>query len=112
MFAIQSASTVPAEVQILAENLVAAADEGAVVANVQKKAMEYGVLTQALKEMPRKLPPPVPAIANRLSVGYELVRFNTVKPTAAPTTLMPTMAPSPDAELEEPEGSEKTFPKK
>jgi hypothetical protein len=55
-FAIQSASVDPIQVQTLEYNIRVAADEGAVVANIQKKALEYGVLTAALKYMDRKLP--------------------------------------------------------
>jgi hypothetical protein len=83
---------------VLTDNVKAAADDGAVVANIQKKALEYGVLTEALKYMNRQLPPPAPVVAARSSVSFELVRFNTEAPTptSAPRVIptQPTAAPS------------------
>jgi hypothetical protein len=57
-FEIQSASKEATQVAALKSNFIAAATEGSLVANVQKEALENGVLIAALKDMSRALPEP------------------------------------------------------
>lgn len=57
-FEIQSASKEASQVTALKSNLVAAATEGSLVANVQKQALDNGVLIAALRDMSRALPEP------------------------------------------------------
>jgi hypothetical protein len=89
-FAIQSATIDPVHVQQLVDNVETAADDGAMVANIQKKALEYGVLTLALKEMNRTVEISAPAPAERATVGFEL--------TSTPAASNPAAASDPAAE--------------
>jgi hypothetical protein len=55
LFVIESASTIPAQVQILKDNVIAAAADGSIVANMQKQAAVNGVLVESLRSMNRAI---------------------------------------------------------
>jgi hypothetical protein len=76
-------------VATLKENVVQAATEGSIVANVQKSASDNGVLTPALAEMPRALDAPTVAEMTRtvaVAVAVRLTGAPVSAPTPAPTS--------------------------
>jgi hypothetical protein len=87
VFEVESASTQPAQVQMLETDMIAAATEGSLVANIQKIASENGVLTPALFSMPRVLDAPAVFEGTKTKLVYKPQRV-TVAPTAAPTSWM------------------------
>jgi hypothetical protein len=101
-FTIESLSSSPEQIDALRANIVAAAIEGSVVANIQKSASDRGVLTSALFTMPRAISTPTIELFSTTKVVYRLRRANTVAPTSAPThsldhpdaTALPTFAPT------------------
>jgi hypothetical protein len=78
-FEIQSASPAAAQVQALRETIIEAATEGSIVANVQKKAVENGVLTADLQGMDRVMTSPALTESTTVVTVYESAL------TAAPT---------------------------
>jgi hypothetical protein len=83
-FEVEAASAAASTVATLKENLVQAATEGSIVANVQKSASDNGVLTPALAEMTRILDTPTVVEAARTVTVVAAVRL-TGAPTNAPT---------------------------
>jgi hypothetical protein len=99
-FEIESASRDPTQVAQLQEDIVTAATEGSIVANVQKEAARQGVLVAALKSMPRVLAAPTLEEHTKVATITEPVHDNTSAPTNTPTkppTKAPTKAPTEDS---------------
>jgi hypothetical protein len=96
-FVVESASNSPTEIQALRANIVAAATEGSLVANIQKLASDNGVLTPGLFSMARVLHSvtwPAVTESTQTKVVRELRRI-TLYPTASPIpTVPPTPAPT------------------
>merc|ERR1711865_546963 len=91
------------EVAKMENNLLQAAKEGSLIANVKAKAAQKNVLTQCLKDMPNdSLQPPTTAkITIEKNVVVQVRVTATVKPTPNPTakptpapTVSPTAAPT------------------
>lgn len=82
-FHVESKSVQADQVEALKESVVAAANEGSIVAHVQKKAFENGVLTEALMSMPRI----INAEVTTMSVTKTIVQTVKVdnEPTKTPT---------------------------
>jgi hypothetical protein len=95
-FEIESASRDPTQVAQLQEDIVTAATEGSIVANVQKEAARQGVLVAALKSMPRVLAAPTLEEHTKVATITEPVHDNTSAPTNTPTK-PPTKAPTEDS---------------
>jgi hypothetical protein len=99
-FAIQSASSNTDQVTALRSSITAAATEGSIVANVQKKASSAGVLTANLKSQTRQLAAPTMTQSAKTITVPEAIRSNTPAPTMYPTfaptppTKYPTLAPT------------------
>jgi hypothetical protein len=83
-FGIESLSTDKAQMQQLKDDIVAAATEGAIVANVQQKALQNGVLLESLKAMHRELEAPALAEDVKVITTYMSVP-DTDSPTKSPT---------------------------
>lgn len=76
----------------LASTIEAAATSGHIVANIQEQAAQNGVLTPAMKDMPRALPPPVTK-QETITVEVTVIEVITPAPTTAPTAA-PTASPT------------------
>jgi hypothetical protein len=93
-FEVISSSDNAADIQELKNNVVQAVGEGSVVANVQKRASERGVLVEALKAMQRQQPIPTVVESSKVIVVTVVERYrdaNTDAPSFSPTKI-PTQA--------------------
>jgi hypothetical protein len=76
-FEVQSFSNQIVQVEALRDSVIQAAMEGSIVANIQKAASDYGVLTPSLSTMTRQLAKPVILQTAKTISGHELARTGT-----------------------------------
>jgi hypothetical protein len=105
VFDVQSASRDAAEMEALKDSITTAAQDGAIVANVQAKAVTNGVLVESLKWMTRELAAPTMIATEKNVTVLQPVRITstTSTPTASPTkshVALPSRSPIPTPSTE------------